>query len=220
MRLSHRAVWAVVIFAMSAVAAFGVSARAEDAPRPVIHAVDVPGTYKSRNERCGAELKPADIGEYRVLAITRDGSVVQSVNGATALLWLNDNRLIYSTSAIMGDGGFWHNGLTSGVANAVFNRDDGILIVMKNGYTSATGTQDVISKPSDRTIENTLQGLGVGWMKTVNNYHVDALMKAGGSREELADTLAMALQMGGGPALMYAGHALACWDELASPPAE
>ncbi|MGA8007011.1 MAG: indolepyruvate ferredoxin oxidoreductase, partial [Burkholderiales bacterium] len=40
------------------------------------------------------------------------------------------------------------------------------------GYTSATGTQDVISKPSDRTIENTLQGLGVGWMKTVNNYHV------------------------------------------------
>src|SRR5205085_7184404 len=24
--------------------------------------------------------------------------------------------------AMMGDGGFWHNGLTSGVANAVFNR--------------------------------------------------------------------------------------------------
>ncbi len=48
------------------------------------------------------------------------------------------------------------------------------------------------------------------------NYHVDALMKAGGTREELADTLAMAIQMGGGPALMYAGHALACWDELAA----
>lgn len=50
------------------------------------------------------------------------------------------------------------------------------------------------------------------------NFHVDALMKAGGTREELADILAMCIQMGGGPALMYAGHALACWDELAAQP--
>lgn len=47
------------------------------------------------------------------------------------------------------------------------------------------------------------------------NFHVEALMKAGATREELGDVLAMAIQMGGGPALMYAGHALACWDELA-----
>ena len=46
-------------------------------------------------------------------------------------------------------------------------------------------------------------------------FHVEALMKAGASREELGDVLAMAIQMGGGPALMYSGHALACWDELA-----
>src|SRR5690606_9184875 len=26
--------------------------------------------------------------------------------------------------AVMGDGGFWHNGLTSGIGNAVFNKDD------------------------------------------------------------------------------------------------
>ena len=48
------------------------------------------------------------------------------------------------------------------------------------------------------------------------NLHVEALMKAGGSREELGDVLAMSIQMGGGPALMYAAHALACWDELAA----
>jgi AhpD family alkylhydroperoxidase len=47
------------------------------------------------------------------------------------------------------------------------------------------------------------------------NFHVEALMKAGATREELGDVLAMAIQMGGGPGLMYAGHALACWDELA-----
>ncbi|MCB2110089.1 carboxymuconolactone decarboxylase family protein [Albidovulum sp.] len=48
------------------------------------------------------------------------------------------------------------------------------------------------------------------------NFHVEALMKTGASREELGDVLAMAIQMGGGPGLMYAGHALACWDELAA----
>ena len=51
------------------------------------------------------------------------------------------------------------------------------------------------------------------------NFHVEALMKSGATRAELADVLAMAIQMGGGPALMYAGHALACWDELAAPAA-
>ncbi|MFN3845042.1 MAG: carboxymuconolactone decarboxylase family protein [Paracoccaceae bacterium] len=49
------------------------------------------------------------------------------------------------------------------------------------------------------------------------NFHVEALMKAGASREELGDVLGMSIQMGGGPALMYAAHALACWDELAMP---
>ncbi|MCT8330697.1 carboxymuconolactone decarboxylase family protein [Albidovulum sediminis] len=48
------------------------------------------------------------------------------------------------------------------------------------------------------------------------NFHVEALMKAGATREELGDVLAMAIQMGGGPAVMYAGHAIACWDELAA----
>jgi AhpD family alkylhydroperoxidase len=47
-------------------------------------------------------------------------------------------------------------------------------------------------------------------------FHVEALMKAGATREELVETLGMAIQMGGGPALMYAASALACWDELAA----
>jgi len=88
------------------------------------------------------------------------------------------------TVTIMGDGGFWHNGLTSGIANSVFNKDDGILVIMKNGYTSATGTQNIPSSPhqteyksDDMGIERTLKGLGVTWMKTVNNYHVADMAK-------------------------------------------
>ena len=81
---------------------------------------------------------------------------------------------------VMGDGGFWHNGLSSGVSNAVFNNDDGILVIMKNGYTSATGTQEVPSSPhqsqehraTDMSIERALNGMGIKWMKTVDNYKV------------------------------------------------
>ncbi|WP_339109116.1 carboxymuconolactone decarboxylase family protein [Thioclava sp. GXIMD4216] len=46
-------------------------------------------------------------------------------------------------------------------------------------------------------------------------FHVEAFRKAGGTREELGDVLGMAIQMSGGPGVMYAGHALAAWDELA-----
>ena len=88
------------------------------------------------------------------------------------------------TVTIMGDGGFWHNGLTSGVANAVFNKNDGILLIMKNGYTSATGTQNIPSSPHqtefkspDMSIEKTLTGLGVQWMQTVHNYRVSKMAR-------------------------------------------
>ncbi len=95
--------------------------------------------------------------------------------------------------AIMGDGGFWHNGLLSGVASNLLNQGNGVLLVMKNGYTSATGTQEVISSPEERikhaagaasatdsevTIENTLRGMGVKWMKTVHTYRVGQMKAA------------------------------------------
>lgn len=47
-------------------------------------------------------------------------------------------------------------------------------------------------------------------------FHVSALIKAGATRAELADVLGMCIQMGGGPAVMYAAKALACWDELSA----
>ncbi|MDO8447486.1 MAG: indolepyruvate ferredoxin oxidoreductase subunit alpha [Rhodoferax sp.] len=99
------------------------------------------------------------------------------------------NRRVLS---IMGDGGFWHNGLLTGVQSALFNNDDAVLLIFKNGYTSATGTQEIISTPHEdskassgdkqqslvhlnQTIENTLTGLGVKWMRTVNTYEVEKM---------------------------------------------
>ena len=46
-------------------------------------------------------------------------------------------------------------------------------------------------------------------------WHVEALIRAGGTREELVEVLATGIQMGGGPALMTAARALAAWDQLA-----
>lgn len=95
--------------------------------------------------------------------------------------------------AIMGDGGFWHNGLLSGVSSAMLNERDRVLVIMKNGYTSATGTQDVISTPrsasrqvaegasatgTEQTIESTLRGMGVKWLRTVHTYRVSQMREA------------------------------------------
>ena len=80
------------------------------------------------------------------------------------------------TIAMMGDGGFWHNGLTSGVGNAVFNQTDNVLMVIDNGYSAATGGQDVMSskaanpiRSTNNPIEKAVRGVGVNWVKTVTN---------------------------------------------------
>jgi indolepyruvate ferredoxin oxidoreductase alpha subunit len=82
--------------------------------------------------------------------------------------------------SIMGDGGFWHNGLTNGIASANFNHNDGVLVIMKNGYSSATGWQFLPSSTQSSphmTIEKALRGVGVKWMKTVYNYNVSKVVK-------------------------------------------
>jgi indolepyruvate ferredoxin oxidoreductase alpha subunit len=87
--------------------------------------------------------------------------------------------------AIMGDGGFWHNGLITGVASNLFNKGDGVLIVMQNGYASATGQQFIPSSATGRPgvatgvgIEQTLRMMGVKWLRTVRTYGVAKMVKA------------------------------------------
>lgn len=49
-------------------------------------------------------------------------------------------------------------------------------------------------------------------------YHTRAAWKHGASRQEVAETVAMAVYMGGGPAAVYGADALRAYDEF-SPPA-
>ena len=46
-------------------------------------------------------------------------------------------------------------------------------------------------------------------------FHTQALAKLGATRQEVDETLGVAVYMGGGPSLMYAASAIKAFDELA-----
>ncbi len=101
--------------------------------------------------------------------------------GASAFNTESDRPAI----SIMGDGGFWHNGLTSGIGNAVFNKSDGLTIVVDNNYSAATGGQDLLSSKGDsenrstqHPIEKAAKGIGVKWTRTVRTYDIGDMRKA------------------------------------------
>ena len=125
----------------------------------------------------------ADIGchSFSVLPPFNLGNSIlgygMSLASASAVAPMFGKRVI----SMVGDGGFWHNGLTSGVTAAVTNKQDSILIIANNGYASATGQQWL---PSSRiagrvrvTIEGAVRAMGVSWVRTIRSYSVGGLMK-------------------------------------------
>jgi indolepyruvate ferredoxin oxidoreductase, alpha subunit len=105
--------------------------------------------------------------------------------------------------ALVGDGGFWHNGLASSVGNAVFNKSDNVLIVVDNGYSAATGGQDVPSSAADNSmrstknpIEKAVRGVGVKWVRTLTRTYDVAKM-----RDTLKEALTTAVK---GPKVIIA----------------
>ena len=96
----------------------------------------------------------------------------------------NTKRTNKRTISLMGDGGFWHNGLTSGVGNAVFNQNDNVLVIVDNSYTAATGGQDILSSAAPNPIRTTKQpiadavrGVGVQWVRTITRTFDVATMR-------------------------------------------
>jgi indolepyruvate ferredoxin oxidoreductase, alpha subunit len=119
--------------------------------------------------------------------------------GAAALSAPEAKRAI----AFVGDGGFWHNGLASSVGNAVFNKSDNVLIVVDNGYSAATGGQEVPSsaaankwRSTRNPIEKAVRGVGVNWVRTLRRTYDVARM-----RDTLKEALTTAVQ---GPKVIIA----------------
>ncbi|MEY9109131.1 indolepyruvate ferredoxin oxidoreductase alpha subunit [Bradyrhizobium yuanmingense] len=93
--------------------------------------------------------------------------------------------------AVMGDGGFWHNGLTSGIGNAVFNKHDGVFVIVDNYYTSATGGQDILSsravnkrRKTNNSIVQAVKGIGGQWVR-----QLDRTYDVGKMRDTLKEAL-------------------------------
>lgn len=78
--------------------------------------------------------------------------------------------------SMLGDGGFWHNGLSSSIGNMVFNKSDSVAVIVDNYYSAATGGQDVMSsraqngtKATNNPISYALNGVGVKWVRQIDN---------------------------------------------------
>ena len=130
-----------------------------------------------------ATLPPFDLG----------ASIMGYGLGAAGAAALENGSTGARPVALMGDGGFWHNGLTSGIGNAVFNRHDGLTIIVDNGYSAATGGQYVLSSRADvperkmrNPIEQAVRGVGVTWVRRVHTYDMKATL--GALREALSTT--------------------------------
>ena len=93
--------------------------------------------------------------------------------------------------SIMGDGGFWHNGLSSSVGNAVYNKQDGVIMVVDNFYSAATGGQDIMSsrainpaRSTNNSIVDAVKGVGVKWVR-----HIDRTYDVPRMRDILREAL-------------------------------
>jgi len=87
--------------------------------------------------------------------------------------------------SILGDGGFWHNGLSSSIGNMVFNKSDSVAVIVDNYYSAATGGQDLMSsrannptKSTKNPISKALKGVGVNWIRQIDHTYDVGRMKA------------------------------------------
>jgi indolepyruvate ferredoxin oxidoreductase, alpha subunit len=99
----------------------------------------------------------------------------------------SDKRAI----SIMGDGGFWHNGLASSIGNAVFNKQDGVILIVDNYYSAATGGQDILSsrahndrRDTNNSIVEAVKGIGAKWVR-----QIDRTYDVGRMRDTLREAL-------------------------------
>jgi indolepyruvate ferredoxin oxidoreductase alpha subunit len=97
----------------------------------------------------------------------------------------NDKTAGRRSISFLGDGGFWHNGLTSSIGNAVFNDNDGVIIIVDNYYSAATGGQDILSSRADNKSKSTkhpikkaVEGMGVKWVRQLDRTYDVTKMQA------------------------------------------
>jgi indolepyruvate ferredoxin oxidoreductase alpha subunit len=149
--------------------------------RPIFTAI------KILEEDYGKSYYASDIGCYSMSGLP-PFDLSNSITGmgiglasAGALSRMANKRVI----SFMGDGTFWHSGLTTSISNAVYNNQNAILIILENFWTSMTGHHENPASGKNMRqegvvmdIEKALRGAGVRWIKRVNPYDLGESMDA------------------------------------------
>lgn len=147
--------------------------------RPVFTAI------KILEEEYGKSYYASDIGCYSMGGLP-PFELSNSITGmgiglasASALSRMSNQRVI----SFMGDGTFWHSGLTTSIAHAVYNNQNAILIILENFWTSMTGHQEnpatgknMRQEDVGMDIEKTIIGAGVKWIRKVDPYDLNDSM--------------------------------------------
>lgn len=179
--------------------------RAPNAPAPAIPdlsktvPIRPPGFCTGCPERpifAALKLVQQDLGEHQVagdIGCHLFGSLPPfNIGGATMGYGLGpasnaafDGGGVKRPISILGDGGFWHNGLSSSIGNMVFNKSDGVVVIVDNYYSAATGGQDVLSSRADNASKSTqhsiasaLRGVGVNWIRQMDRTYDVPKMRA------------------------------------------
>jgi len=156
--------------------------------RPLFSAI------KQIQQEQGADFHiSADIGchAFATLPPFNLGNTIMGYGFSLAASSAMRSKLPHRAISVMGDGGFWHNGLSTGVVSAVFNNHDGVLIIVDNGYSAATGGQDIPSfiRPENliastretrvdkQPIAAAVKGVGVEWVRTVATYEIEKMKR-------------------------------------------
>src|SRR6185295_10757042 len=151
--------------------------------RPVFSALKI---LRTREPEIGDTHVAADIGcsTFSTQAPFNVGNSVLGYGMGLASSSAVSPLFSKRTVSVMGDGGFWHNGLTNGVANAMYNKQDSVLVILDNFYTSATGQHhnpstgtNARKQPTGMTIPTALRGVGVKWIRTVDSYDIGAMLR-------------------------------------------
>jgi indolepyruvate ferredoxin oxidoreductase, alpha subunit len=147
--------------------------------RPIFTAI------KILEDDYGKSYYASDIGCYSMSGLP-PFDLSNSITGmgiglasAGALSRMANKRVI----SFMGDGTFWHSGLTTSITNAVYNKQDATLIILENFWTSMTGHHENPASGKNMRqegvgmdIEKALKGTGVKWIKKVNPYDLKESM--------------------------------------------
>lgn len=148
--------------------------------RPIFTAI------KILEEQYGKSYYASDIGCYSMSGLP-PFNLSDSITGmgvglasAGAISRMTDKRTI----SFMGDGTFWHSGLTTSIANALYNNQNAILIILENFWTSMTGHHENPASGKNMrqegvgmSIEQTLKGAGVRWIEKVDPYDLQDSIK-------------------------------------------